>query len=253
MKALITGASGGLGAAIARELAAAGWSLALSGRDAGVLEALANELTEGFGVECLPFVADLCDPASVRALTDHFEERELNALILAGAQYNHSAAAAQSAESFMALTQSNVVQTGHLIRWAMTRLEPCDKLLVVGSMGATMPAPYNASYSASKAWLHQYVRSIQAEAEGPSVTLAIPGGMKTPMLTTSPAYRRLQGIPILRSSIQTPRAAARQMVAAMMSGRRQVVTGFWNRCLYLASRVLPGSLLGAALRWIYRG
>jgi short-subunit dehydrogenase len=117
-----------------------------------------------------------------------------------------------------------------------------------------LPAPDHAGYSASKAWLHQLVCSLQAERlrHPITLTLACPGGMATPMLLDSPAWTRLRHNPLVRASVLAPDRAARQMLAAMDAGRWLVVPGWINRATLLLCRFLPRALAIYLSGWLYR-
>ena len=227
---LVTGATGGLGAAIAELLAAQGRPLIVSGRDASRLESMAQALQDTHGIEVRAVPADLATQAGLDALCSIDEPLDL--VVVCGAAYHYGAWVTLGGAEFERLTDCNVRNTGHLIRWALGPLgHTGGGLLVVGSMGAILPAPQHASYSASKAWLHQFVRSIQAETSSDAVriTLGIPGGMATPMLLESPVWESMQHNPLARLTLMRPEYVAEQFLAAVRRGRPVVIPGLLNR------------------------
>ena len=227
---MVTGATGGLGAAMARLIAAEGRPLILSGRDAHRLQSIAEELREAHGIEVRAVPADLATEEGLADLCGSSEALDL--VVVCGAAYHYGALMGLDDAEFERVTDCNVRNTGRLIRWAIGPLERTGGgLLVVGSMGVILPAPQHASYSASKAWLHQFVRSIQAEAgnEGIRITLGIPGGMATPMLLESPVWESMQHNPLARLTLMRPERVAAQFLAAVRRGRPVVIPGFLNR------------------------
>lgn len=247
--ALITGATGGLGGALSRRLAADGRSLVVSGRDVDRLRTMAAELRETHGVSVHEVPADLATDKGLNALRSITEPVDL--VVICGADYHFGAVSELSEAAFERLTTCNAQNTGRLIRWALRALEPTSgSLLVVGSLGTILPAPQHASYSASKAWLHQFVRSIQAEQSQDSVriTLGIPGGMATPMLLDSPAWVALRHNPLARLSLMQPEWVAERFLEAVHRGRPVVIPGILNRWAQRVACWLPL----AARMWIAR-
>lgn len=237
---VVTGATGGLGAAMAGLIAAEGGPLILSGRDASRLQSIAEELREAHRVEVRAVAADLSTEEGLGALRSISEPLDL--VVVCGAAYHYGSLMELGDTEFEHLTACNVRNTGRLIRWAIESLERTSGgLLVVGSMGAILPAPQHASYSASKAWLHQFVRSIQAERgnEAVRITLGIPGGMATPMLLESPAWKSMQNNPLARMTLMRPDRVAAQFLAAVRRGRPVVIPGFLNRWACRLVRGLP--------------
>ncbi|MAY81164.1 MAG: hypothetical protein CL930_10325 [Deltaproteobacteria bacterium] len=237
---LVTGATGGLGAAVATRLASEGRSLIVSGRDANRLESIANDLRETHGVDVRTVPADLATNEGLDALRSITDPLDL--VVVCGAAYHYGSLMELGDAEFERLTVCNVQNTGRLIRWAIEPLERTNGgLLVVGSMGAILPAPQHASYSASKAWLHQFVRSIQSEegSDAVRITLGIPGGMATPMLLDSPAWESMQNNPLARMTLMSPEFVATQFLAAVRRGRPVVIPGFLNRWACRLVRGLP--------------
>lgn len=238
--ALVTGATGGLGSALANLIAAEGRSLILSGRDTARLESIAQRIREAHGVEVRAVSADLATDEGINALRRVSEPLEL--VVVCGAAYHCGAVTDLNDAEFERLTACNVRNTGLLIRWAIESLKPNGGgVLVVGSLGAFLPAPQHASYSASKAWLHQFVRSVQAESGNESVriTLGIPGGMATPMLLESPVWESMRHNPLARLTLMQPERVAVKFLAAVRRGRPVVMPGFLNRLACFCVRGLP--------------
>lgn len=241
--ALVTGATGGLGGALARRLAQQGHALLLVGRRAERLRVLAEGLGQAHGVEVASVVIDLADEGAATQLLEQVAPRSLAVVALAASSYAHGPLAELSDAEHDALLQCNVVNTARLLRGLLEQLDARGqgRVLVVGSLGALMPAPQHAAYSASKAWLHQMVGSLQAERVGRpvSLTLACPGGMRTAMLIDSPAWSHLQANPLVRASVLSPEQAADQMLTALFRGRRLIVPGWINGATLWLSRLLP--------------
>ena len=117
---LVTGATGGLGAAVATRLASEGRSLIVSGRDANRLESIANELRETHGVEVRGIEADLATQDGLDALRSITEPLDL--VVVCGAAYHYGSFMELGDAEFERLTVCNVQNTGRLIRWAIEPL-----------------------------------------------------------------------------------------------------------------------------------
>ena len=244
--ALVTGATGGLGGALSHALAQRGHDLLLVGRNKTRLDTLCSTIRSEYGGSVEGLRLDLSASDSIDTLLSACEDRPLRVVALAAASYAHGPLASLDPDQHAALLQCNVIQQAALVQRLLARLdqEGEGSMLVVGSLGALLPAPGHAAYSASKAWLHQLVSSVQAErGKSPvTLTLACPGGMATPMLLESPAWPVMKRSRLIRASVLSPTQAARQILLGMDRGRWRVVPGWINRATVLLCHLLPHGL-----------
>ncbi|MDX6717812.1 MAG: hypothetical protein QOJ63_66 [Solirubrobacteraceae bacterium] len=161
--ALVTGASGGLGQAIARRLAAAGAKLVLSGRRADVLAALAQELDAAVAV------ADLADPDAVRALAE--AHADVDILVA-----NAGLPASGRLESF---TEEQIdraldvnlrasIMLAHALAPAMVA-RGAGHIVLMSSLSGKAPAPGTTIYSATKFGLRGFAGALRTELHGTGV------------------------------------------------------------------------------------
>ncbi|MEO3795619.1 SDR family oxidoreductase [Nonomuraea sp. B10E15] len=176
--ALITGASRGLGLALARSLAGAGWNLVLTARGADDLERVAAEL----GATAIP--GDVRDPAHVRRLAGAAPELDLlvnNASDLGVTPL--PPLADYPLEAFRTLLETNVTAPLALIQATLPALRAAQGAVVnVTSDAATGPYEGWGGYGASKAALEQLSNVLAAEEPELRVWWVDPGEMNTRML-----------------------------------------------------------------------
>jgi len=250
--ALVTGASRGIGASMARELASRGWGLVLTARSGEALETLATELRSAHRVPVEVVVADLTEagaPARLEALTEG-RGRPVELLVNNAGVGKVGEFVEQDPASVHATLDVNVVAATELLhRFAphMAR-RGRGRILNVASVGAFQPGPLVAVYYASKAYLLSLSEALGNELapRGVTVTTLCPGP------TRSEFHRHAgfrgeatpRGIPMAE-----PGEVARAGVEAALAGRTVVVPGLVNRLLALAVRLLPrGPLLRATRR-----
>ncbi|MGP3936169.1 SDR family oxidoreductase [Nonomuraea sp. KM88] len=176
--ALITGASRGLGLALARSLAGAGWNLVLTARGADDLERVAAEL----GATAIP--GDVRDPAHVRRLAGAAPELDLlvnNASDLGVTPL--PPLADYPLEAFRTLLETNVIAPLALIQATLPALRAAQGAVVnVTSDAATGPYEGWGGYGATKAALEQLSNVLAAEEPELRVWWVDPGEMNTRML-----------------------------------------------------------------------
>jgi len=183
-RALVTGASRGLGAEIARQLAAAGAELMLAARDLRGLEKVAAEI--GRNVRCLS--VDLSDSASV--------EKWLDSLIAGGSidiVVNNAAIQGPIGEftandfaAWRAVFQTNLFSPARICQRLIPAMRSAGygKIINLSGGGATSPRPHVSAYGASKCALVRFSETLAEELKGSGIDVncIAPGAMNTRML-----------------------------------------------------------------------
>lgn len=179
--ALVTGASSGIGAAIARTLGAAGFAVALAARREGRLAELAQEIRDAGGTASA-HPLDLADPAAIDACFDAAEAAlgGIDTLVNNAAFCTPGLLHEVAPESFAREIAVNLVGPGLLARRTIAALRarraPGD-LVFVSSENAVVPRPYQSGYTASKWGLEGLARTLKIECEGTGIrsTIVRPG------------------------------------------------------------------------------
>ncbi len=171
--ALITGASAGLGAEFARQLAASGHNLVLVARRRERLEELAQQLHSDHGVDCQVIEADLSDPAAPQALFDEVAERGLQVDYLV----NNAGIAGpgllderdwQKQAEFFQLMMTSVAHLCHLFVPGMQE-RGYGRVINVASVAGRIPRPDGCNYGASKAYLIALSEALAVTLKGTDV------------------------------------------------------------------------------------
>lgn len=195
--ALIAGASEGTGASFARQLAAQGINLVLVARRQGPLDALAEELRQAHGVECIAASIDLAAPDAAERMAQAAGGNAVGLLILnAGADTNGSTFLDNDVENWVQLTNRNVMTTlraCHLFGTGM-RARGRGGIIIVGSGACYLGLPGISVYGATKAYDLVLGEALWAELKphGVDVLNLIMGR------TDTPAHRELMerlGVP----------------------------------------------------------
>ena len=182
-KALITGASGGIGGSIARALKEAGASVAISGTRIEALDAL-NDLMGG-GAKILP--CNLTDAAAVDALPGQAEEAlgGLDILVCNAGVTKDTLAMRMKDEDFQQVIDINLISTFKLNRGVLKGMmkQRSGRIINIASVVAVMGNPGQANYCASKAGMIGMTKSIAAEVASRGITAncVAPGFIKTAM------------------------------------------------------------------------
>lgn len=167
---LLTGAAGGIGAATARRLAAAGCRLALVDIDQDRLEGLRQEIGEA----AIAVPADVTDlrqlEAAVAAAGDRFGPVSV---IVANAAVDAIAPVSEiDPAAFHRVVEVNLLGTFHTVRAALRPvLAERGHILVINSMGSIVPPPFQSAYAASKAGIAAFADSLRLELRGSGTTV----------------------------------------------------------------------------------
>jgi len=249
--ALITGASSGIGEALAHCFARDGHRLVLVARSADKLQALADTLRRDHGtaVEVLP--ADLSEPGAAAALAAALQRRRraIDVLVNNAGVLEQGAFTSIAASRHQELIALNVAGLTAMLSAFVPRMvrRGSGRVLNVASVAAFQPVPTLATYAATKAYVLSLSESLAAELRdtGVTVTALCPGITATSMLERAAAHndrlKRLPGFVIGRVD-----EVAAQAYRACLAGDAVVVPGLVNQTAALASRTTPKWLL----RWL---
>ncbi len=237
--ALVTGASGGLGEALAREMASHGHNVALAARGEPAMQALASELRERHGVETRVFPVDLSAAGSAALLTERLNRDGIEPeLLLNNAAFGMAGPFLDGNDAQMlAMLQLDVVTLTELTLLLGRRMAARGRgrILLVGSLASFSPCPNLAVYGAAKAYVLSLGEALNVEfAPAVGVTTLLPGLMDTGFNTAS-GFRTPAA---LRRTILPVEKVARIGVDALFAGRPSVVAGRINKLTAFTNRLL---------------
>lgn len=242
-RALVTGASSGIGREIARQLAAEGVDLVVVARDEKRLEALADELD----VEVEVLVADLSDPDEVAVVGQRLaaDDEPVDLLV-------NNAGFGQTGD-FLDLDIDregdvvgvNLVALHRLCHaaGAAMRARGGGGILNISSLASYLPAPGSATYAATKAFVTSFSESLHEELRphGITVTVSCPGLTRTEFQERADA-----DIDVPDFAWQSAEDCARESLRAVGRGRAKVITGPVNKALLPTISTAPSWLLRKA-------
>jgi 3-oxoacyl-[acyl-carrier protein] reductase len=221
--ALVTGASGGIGGAIARALHRQGAQVMVAGTRREALSTLANELGEGTHIG----LADLIDPAAADRLVKDAESamRRIDILVNNAGITRDGLALRMDDESWRAVIEVNLTAAFRLIRAALRGMirRRHGRVIGVTSVVAVTGNAGQANYAAAKAAMIGMSKSIAAEVAGRGITVncIAPGAIATAMterLTAEQRARLLGAIPAGRFGAPEDAAAAAIFLASREAG-----------------------------------
>ena len=242
----ITGASSGIGADIARSLAAKGYSVTLIARRAERLEALAKDLEAQHGVTALTISADLADPQARANLADQLHAGpQLIGLVNNAGLGAFAAVAEADPDVERRMVEVNIAAVHDLT----VRLLPGmvargrGSILNTASCAGYQPIPYMATYAATKAFVTSFSEAIATELSGTGVscTALCPGPVRTEFSDVAGASGLEDSMPSI--AVVDAAEVARQGVDGMIKGSRVVIPGIANRISAVAGRVSPRALV----------
>jgi short-subunit dehydrogenase len=249
--ALVTGASGGIGAEIAALFARDGWDVVLVARSREGLEAVGQRLTAAHGVRVHVVPADLADPAAPQAVFDAVEALGLgiDALVnnagfgLAGTFADVGQGAATPLPRELEMLQVNVVALTHLSKLFVPGMVRRRRgyVMNVASTAAFQPGPRMAVYYASKAYVLSFSEALSVELDGTGVTVTAlcPGATRTEFQ----AQANMENSRLFRGpNVMTAAAVAETGYRAMRAGKPVVIPGAVNRVMAHSTRLIPRRL-----------
>lgn len=242
--ALVTGASSGIGRAVARALAGEGSDLVVVARDRARLDDLAAELSGEHGVAVEVLAADLADPARLAAVESRLAQGDPPVdLVVNNAGFGtYGDLAGLDVDTEVREITVNVTAVVRLTHAALRGMIPRGRgaVMNVSSMAGLQATPGNATYGASKAFVASFGEAVAGELAGTGVTLT----------TVVPGYTRTEfheragigGRQIPAAAWMSPDDVAAAALAATRAGRAWVVPGPLNKVLAAAAGPVPRGL-----------
>ena len=243
MRALVTGASSGIGAAFARRLARDGYSLILVARSRERLEELAKELHKQHGVAAEPLAADLVDPAELRIVEEMIADGDGLDLLVNNAGFGTGGAFGDlDIEREESEVRLNVIALLRLARAALPLMVRRNHgaIINVSSLAAFQAAPFNATYGATKAFVNSFTESLAEELRGTAIKVQMlcPGFTRTEFQTR--ASLDVSGVPSF--AWMSAEAVVDASLAALQHGDLLCIPGMQNKAIATLTGLLPRSV-----------
>jgi short-subunit dehydrogenase len=241
-RALVTGASSGIGEVFARQLAERGANLVLVARSQDKLEALAQELEERFGTSVDVLACDLSEPGAGAALAARVAERDVSIDVLINAAgfglfgQLHEADPARTSQQVRLNVDALTELTCALL--PQMRARNRGAIVNVASTAAFQPLPYMAVYGATKAYVLSFTEALWAETRDTEVrvTALCPGATDTPFFDTASDHASI-------GHRMAPGDVVDAAFSALERRRCSVTPGLRNRLLAATPRLTPRQMV----------
>jgi short-subunit dehydrogenase len=223
--AVVTGASSGIGYELAAQFVDHGYDLIIAAEDAGITEAAQKLQVPGCTVEAV--LVDLATYEGVELLCDRINSAgravdacAINAGIGVGGDFAHTDLKAE-----LNMINLNVTGSVHLAKFISQKMieQGHGRLLITASIASVMPAPFQAVYGGTKAFLLSFAEALRSELKdtGVTVTALMPGATETNFFHRAGMDDTEIGV----DEKDDPAEVARQGFEALMAGKDHVVAG----------------------------
>jgi short-subunit dehydrogenase len=249
--ALVTGASSGIGAAMAAELARRGHALTLVARREDRLREMADKIGGEHGVRVEWIAADIADPSERERLPAEIAsrgqvvERLINNAGIGTAGPFHELPVAREIDMVRLNVEALVALCGAFLPGMVER--GSGRILNVASVSGFMPVPQQATYAASKAFVLTFTESLTLDLHGTGVTATAlcPGPVKTEFAGL------IEGMP--SAYFVEPERVAREAIDGLENGRRTVIPGALNKVNAVSGRHTPRGVFMPLARRFWPG
>ena len=238
---LITGASGGIGYALARICAIRQEDLALVARSGDQLNCMKKEFEEKFGINVHMLSSDLSQPGQARTVYDWCDREgiKVDHLINNAGFGDYHPVAGADPDLYAQMLHLNVISLTELYTLFVKPMTTrgYGRILNIGSTAGYQPVPRLAVYAASKSYVVSFTEALHAELKGTGVsaTLLSPGPTETGFRKRAAMTEAKLG----KNGEADVDAVARAGYKAMMKGRLYVIPGWKNKLLAFSTRLMP--------------
>lgn len=252
---LITGASSGIGKALAEEGAKRGWNLALVSLPGENLKEFSESLGKNHPIKTEFLEIDLTEENAAGSVYEWCRNRDIrldklinNAGVGMGDHFEN-----MSQKFYVKMMRLNMVSLVSLTRLFLPELKklPSAYILNAGSMAGFYPSPYKAVYAASKSFVNMFSLALKEELcqSGISVSVLSPGSVAT---NEGVKKRIPKNFYLARVTLLSSDQVARIALNKMLKGKGLIIPGFINKFYYFAGYVFPNKLRAKFLSRLFR-
>lgn len=253
-RAVVTGASSGIGEALATELAARGHSLLLVARRGDVMEQLAARLRETHGVQVEVRAVDLSDRDGRAPLVAELAEREISILCNNAGIATFGPVVDLDPGYERDQVELNAVAVHDLTLAVLPGMvaRRSGAILMVGSAAGNMPIPNNATYAATKAFVNTFSESLRGELKGSgvNVTLLAPGPVRTE--TPDPAEASIVDRLVPDFLWISSEYVAKVSLDALAQNKMRIVPGILSKGMSAAGQYSPRAVMAPIVGTFYK-
>jgi uncharacterized protein len=253
-RAVVTGASQGIGEAFATELVARGHSLIVTARREEVLNDLAARLTDRYRVAVEVRPVDLADPAERSKLADELATRNISILCANAGTGTFGPVASLDPAAEKAQVQLNVLGVHDLTLAVLPGMieRKAGGILISGSAAGNSPIPNNATYAASKAFVNTFSESLRGELRGSGVhvTLLAPGPVRTS--PPDPVEASIVDKMVPEFLWISAQHTARVSLDALQRNKMRIVPGLTSKAMSVASQYAPRAVVAPIVGSFYK-
>ena len=251
--ALITGASQGIGEAMARDLAKLGHNVILVARRQEVLQSLVDEFVGNYGIDALCWPANLTKEDAVDDVIAKMAEVNIHIIINSAGIASFGAFMDQAWQYETDQFHLNATAVHRLTRAALEQMLPrkSGAICNVGSAAGNVPIPYNATYVFTKAGVNAFTEALHYELKktGVTCTLLAPGPVRDAVIADSEKSIVDKVVPDFLWT--TYESCSEETLNAMAKNQRRVVPGPLSKAMNVVSQILPTPALAPLMGKFY--
>jgi len=240
--AVVTGATSGIGAELAKLVAEAGYKLILVGRNADELENKAIELENQFNIDVITLVRDLSVRKEVLDLCEDIRHQnvQIDILINDAGQGQYGQFVDTNLDRELKIIDLNIISvvilTKHFLKDMVSRGN--GRILNLSSVASKIPGPWQSVYHGTKAFIQSFTEAVRSEVKdsGVTITALLPGPTDTDFFNKADM---LDSKAVQDGKLADAAKVAKDGFDALMEGKDMVVSGLGNKAQVMMANILP--------------